>query len=114
MTALPAFSQTPTAASQICTPRVQAAKNADSLRALPVVRRQYAAARTEAAALGRQLVLSQTRVGQLDARSQELNGALVAQLQATTLWKVKARRRGWVIGIGVGLPAAIGAYTLLR
>lgn len=30
------------------------------------------------------------------------------------LWRGKARRRGWIIGVGIGLPVLYGAYQILK
>ncbi|MCC3159664.1 hypothetical protein LJ737_20655 [Hymenobacter sp. 15J16-1T3B] len=91
----------------ICTPRAQAAKNLDSLRALPLVREMLAGSRQEARALTLQLTRTQ-------AQTAQANNALLVSLNEAALWKAKAKRRGLIIGVGVAVPAALGLYTILK
>lgn len=63
--------------------------------------------REEARALNLQLTASK-------ARASELNSSLAAQINEAAMWHAKARRRGWIIAVGVGVPAAIGLYTILK
>lgn len=48
------------------------------------------------------------------ARTAQLSDDLAHRINEATMWKAKARRRGLIIGIGVGVPAAYGLYTILK
>lgn len=91
----------------ICIPRDQAARNADSLRALPLVRQMLAGTR-------QQLHGTRFQLNAAEARSTELSASLAHQINEAAQWKAKARRRGLIIGFGVGLPAAYGVYRILK
>ncbi|QNH60762.1 hypothetical protein [Hymenobacter sediminicola] len=119
MTALPGSSQTLPAT--ICTPRAQAAKNADSIRVLPTVREKLAGARLEVQGLEQKLSLSQGQLydARADIRGLKTDNAGLKEMVLATKaeadgWHIKARRRGWGIGIGIGLPLTYGGYKLFR
>lgn len=99
----------------VCTPPAQAAKNADSLRVLPTVRRQLAGTRKEARGLEGKLALTQSQLFDVrqDLRTAqreglELRNMVLAEVELTKQYKAKARRRGWVVA---GLVAVLGGLT---
>lgn len=102
-------------------PRTQAARIADSLRVLPVVRSLYSAerARVEAATLQADVCASQVqRLGAEALTSQQQQEALRVALASATAygseWRGKARRRWWVsAGLGLVL-GGVGYLTVVR
>jgi hypothetical protein len=104
----------------VCIPAVQAAKIADSLAALPLVRREASAWQQAAGhfqSAGDSLRVAYVARG---AAYQKLRGALLDQQLLTanevairTQWKAKARKRGWLnYGLTLLLLASVGYPTL--
>lgn len=97
------------ATSQILTPRAQAARNADSLRVLPVVRQLYAAERERTAALTLQATTCAEQAQRLSADVRETHEEVVNLRLDVDQAQGKATRRGWLVaGLLAGLAAVVG------
>lgn len=84
------------------------------------MRGRLAGSRLEVEGLEQKLSLSQSQLFDYrqDIRGLQVDNANLKEMVLATKseadgWKVKARRRGWIIGLGVGVPAAYGVFRLV-